>query len=88
MDQNKIRLVLKLLTIVAKTGQWRNLFQLLYWVIMGKKTWDEAMDRATGVFYERQLAKATEDYKSAYPDDFKTTVNIDGYDKWVKRSLD
>ena len=83
MEQSKLRLVIQLLTIVAKTGQWRNLFQLIYWAVMGKKSWDEAMERANGEFYAKQIKEATDQLKTSNPLAYTTRVNVPGYREYL-----
>ena len=56
-------------------------------VLSAKLSWDEAMGRLDGSYYSKQVQQAVSDYKAQHQDDFKTEVNIKGWDEFQK-SLD
>lgn len=56
---------------------------------MGKKSWDEAMERANGEFYKKQIKIATEEFIEKNKKLFSCdTSGVPGFDKWVNTTKD
>ena len=81
----KIRLILRLLILVIKTGQVKSCLRLAIWVIRSAKDCQEAQDRLDGTFYERQVTEAADRYREAHPEapDF---TGIPGMDRWLRET--
>ena len=47
-------------------------------------TWDEAMARADGTYYESQIREAASHYKGGHPAAFACDVEVEGFDRWLK----
>jgi len=82
MNIELVKFILRLVLFVVKTGQLNNAIRLAILAFQAKMSYDEAMDRLTGVYYTRQVEKATADYKATHPDDFKCRINVPGYEKF------
>lgn len=83
--RDKIRLAVAVMVFIEawKRGQLRLLFNLIITGMEMKLTWDEIKDRATGVFYERQIKEAVDRYRAEHPAYFEANVDgVPGYDHW------
>ena len=84
MNQVILRILIRLVYYIIKTGQVKNALAVALWAIQTKASYDEAMGRLDGSFYQKQVDTAVENYKEAHPN-FETDVSgIPGMEKWLK----
>lgn len=87
MNKDLIIFLLRIVLFIIKTGQVKNALSLVVLVVRAKLSYDEAWDRMTGKYYERQVQMATDKYKNEHPDDFRCdTSGVEGFDKWKRET--
>ena len=85
MNQVILRILIRLAIYIVKTGRIRGALQLALWAIKTKASYDEAMGRLDGSYYEKQVRQAAEDYKAKHPDEYECSTNgVPGFDRWRK----
>jgi hypothetical protein len=81
-DRRRLNLALRIFLMFAKAGKLGLLLEILIGAFKAKLSFDEAMGRANGKFYEWQSNQMVERYKRDHPRDFEVDIKVDGYDKW------
>ena len=84
MNQGFLQFLLRLAIFVVRTGQVKNVLRILIWTLKTKASYDEAMARLDGSYYDKQVQDATDKFKADHPEDFEAKVHIEGYDKFLE----
>lgn len=83
-NQSFLQFLLRLAIFIVKTGQVNNVLRILIWTLKTKADYDLAMARLDGSYYAAQVKAAADKYKLEHPEDFKPTIHVDGYDKFLE----
>ena len=49
-------------------------------------SWDEAIHRMDGTYYDQQVKDAANEYIAKNPEKFKCVVHDGGYQRWLKET--
>lgn len=85
-DRFALNLALGVFLRFAQAGKLDLLIQILIEAFKAKLSWDEAMKRADGRFYEEQAKRAVGKFREDNPELFETHIKVDGWDRWSKEN--